>query len=242
MLQTRTLIAFVLSCHACLSAATTTRSTVTPVTQDRDRATYNWAARHAAIVELNKSRQPKVILVGDSITHFWGGAPKMGPVRGAISWAKYFEPRDAANLGYGWDRTENVLWRLQHGEVDGLKPKAIVLLIGTNNLELNTTEDIVLGVKAIATEVRQRCPGAKLLILALPRGSAHDPLRLKSAQLTQALVAAQIGDVTLNLSDRFIQADDSIPRHLMSDLLHPTEAGYEIMGESIDKQLRAWGI
>ncbi len=241
-MQTRILIACIFSCFACVSAATTTKSTVTPVTQDRDRATYNWAARHAAILELNKSRQPKVILIGDSITHFWGGVPKMGPVRGAISWAKYFESRDTANLGYGWDRTENVLWRLQHGEVDGLKPKAIVLLIGTNNLELDTIDDILLGIKAIAAELRQRCPGAKLLVLALPRASAQDPMRLKSAKLSQALVAAQVGDVTLNLSDRFIQTDDSIPRALMSDLLHPTEAGYEIMGEAVDKQLRAWGI
>lgn len=241
-MQTRTLIAFVLSGFASLSAATKPKSTVTPVTQDRDHATYNWAARHTAILELNKSRQPKVILIGDSITHFWGGLPKMGPVRGALSWAKYFEPRGAANLGYGWDMTENVLWRLEHGEVDGLKPKAIVLLIGTNNLESDTIDDIVLGIKAIAAELHQRCPGAKLLVLALPRASAQDPLRLKSLKLAQALVAERVGDVTLNLSDRFIQSDDTIPRTLMSDLLHPTEAGYEIIGEVIDKQLRAWGI
>lgn len=241
-MQTRALVAFGMACAAALSAATTTKSTVTPVTQDRDRATYNWAVRHAAILELNKSRQPQVVLIGDSITHFWGGAPRMGPVRGPLSWARYLERRGAANLGYGWDMTENVLWRLQHGEVDGLNPKAVVLLIGTNNLESDTIDDIVLGVRAIAAELRRRCPGAKLLVMSLPRGTLQDPLRTKAAELARALGKAQIGDATLDLSDRFIQEDGAIPRSLMSDLLHPTEAGYEIIGEAIDRQLRAWGL
>ncbi|MFZ9200958.1 MAG: GDSL-type esterase/lipase family protein [Opitutales bacterium] len=241
-MQTRFLIAWIASLTALLSAAESAKSTVTPVTQDRDRATYNWMARHAAILELNKARQPQVVLIGDSITHFWGGAPRMGPVRGSLSWAKYLEPRGAANLGYGWDMTENVLWRLRHGEVDGLRPTAIVLLIGTNNLEANTTEDIVLGIKTIVSELRQRCPGAKLLLLSLPRGTPQDPLRAKAAALAKALDSARLGDATLDLSARFIQVDGTIPRSLMSDLLHPTEAGYEIMGEAVDKQLRAWGI
>lgn len=232
------LLAFALN----LGAAVAATSTVTPVTQDRSKATYSWADRHAAILELNKSRQPKVVLIGDSITHFWGGEPRMGKVRGATSWARYLEPRGAANLGFGWDMTENVLWRLDHGEVDGLRPGAFILLIGTNNLKDDPVPDIVLGIEAIVAELRRRCPGAKVLVLALPRGTPADPLRAKSADLARALVAKRLGDEVLDLSALFIQPDGSIPRELMSDLLHPTEKGYEIMGKAVDRQLRAWGI
>lgn len=166
----------------------------------------------------------------------------MGKVRGATSWARYLEPRGAANLGFGWDMTENVLWRLDHGEVDGLRPGAFILLIGTNNLKDDPIPDIVLGIETIVAELRRRCPGAKVLVLALPRGTPADPLRAKSAELARALVAKRLGDEVLDLSALFIQPDGSIPRELMSDLLHPTEKGYEIMGKAVDRQLRAWGI
>lgn len=217
-------------------------TTVQPVTQDRDKATYDWAARHAAIVELNRTRRPGVVLIGDSITHFWGGAPRMGPVRGGSSWERYLAPRGAANLGFGWDRTENVLWRIRHGELDGLRPQACILLIGTNNLAVNSTPEIVLGVSAIVDEIRQRCPGVKVLVLSLPRGTSGDPLRAKSDELARALAMSRLGDANLNLSPLFVQADGSISRHLMSDLLHPTAEGYELIGVVIDRQLHDWGL
>ena len=218
------------------------KSTVTPVTQDRDRRSYDWASRHAAILRLNKARQPRVVLIGDSITHHWGGEPRMGKVSGARSWARYLEPRDAANLGFGWDMTENVLWRLQHGELDGLRPRAVVLLIGTNNLMADPVPEIVDGIEAIILEIRRRAPGAKILVLALPRGERLDPLRAKSAQLADAIVSRKLGDKALDLSELFLKPDGSIPRDLMGDLLHPTEKGYEILGAAVDKELRGWGI
>ena len=218
------------------------KQTVLPVTQNRDYATYDWASRHAAILELNKKREPQVIMIGDSITHFWGGAPKMGRVSGSVSWEKYLAPRQAANLGYGWDMTQNVLWRLRHGELDGLKPKACVLLIGTNNLQADTVPDILEGIQAIISEIRNQCPNAKILVLALPRGTVNDPLRKKSLELAQALESAKLADATVNLCATFIQADGTIPREWMSDLLHPTEVGYEKIGRVVDAQLVAWGI
>lgn len=218
------------------------KQTVLPVTQNRDYQTYDWAKRHEAILDLNKKRQPAVIMVGDSITHFWGGAPKMGRVNGSQSWEKYLAPRQAANLGYGWDMTQNVLWRLRQGELDGIKPKACVLLIGTNNLQSDSVGDIIEGVQAIVAEIRARCPGCKILVLALPRGGLNDPLRKKSVEFAQALTAIKIADATLSLSDKFIQADGTIPREWMSDLLHPTEIGYEMIGQAVDAQLTEWGI
>jgi lysophospholipase L1-like esterase len=224
------------------SRLTPLKQTVLPVTQNRDYQTYDWANRHAAILELNKKRQPLVVLIGDSITHFWGGAPKMGRITGSQSWEKYLAPRQAANLGYGWDMTQNVLWRLRQGELDGIKPKACVLLIGTNNLQSDSVADIIEGVKAIVAEMRARCPGCKILVLALPRGGLNDPLRKKSVEFAHSLTVAKIADATLNLSDKFIQADGTIPREWMSDLLHPTEMGYEMIGQAVDAQLKDWGI
>ncbi len=224
------------------SRVTPLKQTVLPVTQNRDYQTYDWASRHASILELNKRRQPLVVLIGDSITHFWGGAPKMGRVSGNLSWEKYLAPRQAANLGYGWDLTQNVLWRLRNGELDGIKPKACVLLIGTNNLQSDSIADIIEGIRTIVAEIRTQCAGCKILVLALPRGGLNDPLRKKSLELAQSLESAKIGDSTLNLSDKFIQADGTIPREWMSDLLHPTEVGYEIIGQAVDAQLKDWGI
>ena len=225
-----------------LPAHAAEKSTVIPVTHDRDRRSYDWAARHAAILELNKTRQPKVVLIGDSITHHWGGEPRMGKVTGARSWARYLEPRSAANLGFGWDMTQNVLWRLRNGELDGLRPKAVILLIGTNNLKEDPVPDILMGIEAIIGEIRQRCPGAKVLVLALPRGKPDDPLRAKAADLARALVSGKFGDKALDLSHLFLLPDGSIPRDRMADLLHPTEKGYEMIGAEIDRQLAAWGI
>jgi len=224
------------------SRVTALKQTVLPVTQNRDYQTYDWANRHAAILELNKKRQPLVVMIGDSITHFWGGAPKMGRVTGSQSWEKYLAPRQAANLGYGWDMTQNVLWRLRHGELDGIKPKACVLLIGTNNLQSDSVPDIIEGIQAIVAEIRIQCAGCKILVLALPRGGLNDPLRKKSLELAQSLESAKIGDSTLNLSDKFVKADGTIPREWMSDLLHPTEMGYEMIGQAVDAQLKDWGI
>ena len=224
------------------SRVTPLKQTLLPVTQNRDYQTYDWAKRHAAILDLNKKRQPSVIMVGDSITHFWGGAPQMGRVNGSQSWEKYLAPRQAANLGYGWDMTQNVLWRLRNGELDGIKPKACVLLIGTNNLQSDSVPDIIEGMQSLVAEIRERCAGCKILVLALPRGGPNDPLRKKSLELAQSLLSAKIGDITINLSDKFIQADGTIPREWMNDLLHPTEKGYEMIGQAVDAQLTEWGI
>ena len=121
-----------------------------PVTQNRDHRTYDWVERHNAILALNKpgASAAKVVFIGDSITHFWSGEPKSTRVAGALTWEKYIAPHAPINLGYGWDRTENVLWRLRHGEVKGLAPKAYVVLIGTNNLNTNTVAETVEGIEA----------------------------------------------------------------------------------------------
>jgi cephalosporin-C deacetylase-like acetyl esterase len=96
---------------------------------------YDWNQRHSAVLQLKETVTPEIVMIGDSITHLWGGEPaEPKGNRGAESWASLFGDRAVLNLGFGWDRTQNVLWRIQHGELDGLRPKFAVIHIGTNNL------------------------------------------------------------------------------------------------------------
>ena len=218
-----------------------------PVTQNRDHRTYDWVERHNAILALNKpgASAAKVVFIGDSITHFWSGEPKSTRVAGALTWEKYIAPHAPINLGYGWDRTENVLWRLRHGEVKGLAPKAYVVLIGTNNLNTNTVAETVEGIEAVCAEIRLKSPGAKILLLGLlPRSERPDAMRQKASEVNAMLVtrAPKISDRYMDLSARYIQPDGRITKAIMSDFLHPTDAGYEFMGKAIDDALKGWGL
>lgn len=218
-----------------------------PATQNRDHRVYDWVERHNAILELNKpgASTAQVVLIGDSITHFWGGEPKATRVAGAASWEKFLAPHKPINLGFGWDRTENVLWRLRHGEVAGLRPKAYVVLIGTNNFQTNSVAETVDGIEEVCLEIRRRSPGAKLLLLGiLPRGESPNELRNKAADANALLKTrvAKLADKYLDLSDRYVGPGGRISKAIMSDFLHPTEKGYEIMGQAIDETLKGWGL
>ena len=219
-----------------------------PLTQNRDWKSYDWVVRHNEILALNKAGaiHADVVFIGDSITHFWSGEPKAKRVAGKDSWEKWIAPHHPINLGYGWDRTENVLWRLRHGEVAGLKPKAFVVLIGTNNLSgINNVEDTVEGVAEVCREIRRQSPQAKILLLAiLPRGAKPDATRQRVADANKLLKAQapQIADAFVDVTDKLVEADGSILKETMGDYLHPTNKGYEVMGAAIDAQLKAWSL
>jgi len=219
-----------------------------PLTQNRDWQSYDWAVRHEQILALNKpgAFQADVVFIGDSITHFWSGEPKAKRVAGKDSWEKWIAPHHPINLGYGWDRTENVLWRLRHGEIAGLKPKAFVVLIGTNNLSgINSVADTVEGVTEVCREIRRQTPQAKILLMAiLPRGAKPDATRQRVTDANKLLKAQapQIVDAFVDVTDKLIEADGSILKETMGDYLHPTNKGYEVMGAAIDAQLKAWSL
>src|SRR5947207_538308 len=120
----------------------------------------NWTKRHEGFVEIAKKGGVDFLLLGDSITDGWRG-------KGKGVYAEHFEPLKAANFGIGGDRTQHVLWRLQNGELDGIKPKLAVLMIGTNNLGGNSDEEIVDGIKAIIKELHGKSPSTKLLLLGI---------------------------------------------------------------------------
>ncbi len=225
-----------------------------PLTQNRDWKSYDWVTRHHEILALNQpgAMRADVVFLGDSITHFWSGEPKAKRVAGKDSWEKWIAPHHPINLGYGWDRTENVLWRLRHGEIAGLKPKAFVVLIGTNNLSgFNPPAETAEGVAEVCRELRRQAPQAKILLLAiLPRQAKPDATRqrvmetnkLLQAQMLLKSQGPQIADVYLDLTDKLVEADGSILKETMNDYLHPTNKGYEVMGAAIDAQLKAWSL
>jgi lysophospholipase L1-like esterase len=141
---------------------------------------YDWYKRHAEVIKIKDSIQPEIVLIGNSISHFWGGEPKVRDINGKLktpngpkSWQKYLGQFRVLNLRFGWDRTQNVLWRLDHGELDALSPKTVIINIGTNNTSqtenarMNTAEEIVEGISAICKRVRSKVPHAKLIVMAI---------------------------------------------------------------------------
>jgi lysophospholipase L1-like esterase len=207
-----------------------TASTLVPVTQSRDWRVYDWAERHAACVKLMAERQPEIVMLGDSITHFWGGEPVGGRRTGVDEWDRFFAGRRVVNLGYGWDRTENVLWRLTHGEFDGVTPKVVAVMIGTNNIDLNTPDEIAAGVTAICAELHRRSPSTRILLLGIfPRGEHPDATRAKVEAVNRriALLDGRGAVTYLDISRAFLETDGSISNTVMYDFLHPTALGYQ---------------
>lgn len=206
---------------------------------------YDWNKRHAEILATKDKIDPEIVLIGDSITHLWGGQPNEPKGnRGADSWKELFGEKRVLNCGFGWDRTQNVLFRIAEGELDGLKPKAVVIHIGTNNLagtknaRKNTPEEIAGAVTLIAGKVRGKCPGAKIILMAVfPRGEKPDnPYRAQIASINTAL-AAEVRDLPwityLDITDRFLNPDGTISREVMGDFLHPAAKGYAVWAEAL---------
>ena len=96
-----------------------TLTTTIPIIQNRDAKVYDWDQRHQEILAMNKVSPPRIVFLGNSITHFWGGEPKNSVINGEDSWNEMMRPLGVRNFGYGWDRIENVLWRVYHDELSG---------------------------------------------------------------------------------------------------------------------------
>lgn len=205
--------------------------------------------RHESFNEISKKGEAQIVFLGDSITHGWES-------KGRAVWEKYWAPLQAANFGIGGDRTEHVLWRLQHGNYDGLKPKLTVLMIGTNNTghqgraqkELDgavyqcTAEQTAAGVKQIVGTLKEKCPGMKILILGIfPRGpDAADKLRQQN-EATNALISKLADGSTVHYLDigrTFLTPEGVLSKDIMPDLLHPNEKGYELWAQAIESRVK----
>lgn len=192
-----------------------------------------WPSRHAQKVEEAKKGNVDLIFIGDSITQGWEGA-------GGDVWAKYYAPRKAMNLGFNRDKTENVLWRLDNGEIDGISPKLAVLLIGTNNtgLRRDKPEDIADGIKAICDRLIKKVPTIKILVLAiLPRSEKPTDWERANNDAANKLIAKLADDKSIFFADvnsKLLGADGILSTEIMGDRLHPTPKGYQIIAEAIE--------
>ncbi len=229
-------------------AAVAENSAIVP-TGKLEKDFYDWDKRHAEILAIKDRINPEVVLIGDSITHFWGGEPvEPKGNRGADAWKDLFGERKVLNLGFGWDRTQNVLFRIQDGELDGLKPKLVVLHIGTNNLSTsknaptNTPAQVAEGIDAIIASVKKKCPDAKIVLMGVfPRGEkADNPFRAKIAEINVILArtyASQPGVTYLDITGKFLNPDGSMSKEVMGDFLHPSAKGYAIWAEALKPHL-----
>jgi lysophospholipase L1-like esterase len=191
-------------------------------------------------LELNKrvkesQGQTEVIFVGDSIIQGWEG-------NGKEVWAKYYTPRHALNLGIGSDHTQHVLWRLDHGNLDGLKPKVAVVLIGVNNIpdDQNTPRQVLEGVTAVVQKLREKLPETKVLLLGIfPFREDFCAQRAKALQVNQALHKLDDGQWIrfLDIGHLFIQSHGKISKDIMRDFLHPSAAGYRLWAEAMEPDL-----
>jgi lysophospholipase L1-like esterase len=194
--------------------------------------TEQWMKRHQRHKARAREGRIDVLFVGDSITEGWSGS-------GAKAWQHHFASLRAAHFGSSGDRTQQVLWRLQQGELEGLSPQGIVLLIGTNNLDpglgterptpANTPVQIVAGVQAICRLIQQQHPSARILLLGLlPRGAAGSRYRQEVPEVNRGLTALADGSriAFLDVGHLFLKTTDEIPPEMMPDGLHLSESGY----------------
>jgi len=190
--------------------------------------------RHSGFLDDIKAMHGTInlVFVGDSITDGWRSG-------GASVWQKYFAIHKALNLGISGDRTEHVLWRLQHGELDGYEARLFVIMIGTNNGD--SAPDVAEGIKAILTEIKGKQPQANILLLGIfPRGEKPDATRDKNANVNKLI--AKFGDGRtvhfLDIGDKFLEADKTMSKDVMPDFLHPSLKGYEIWAQAIDETVK----
>ena len=205
-------------------------SAVTP-----DHRHFWWTLRNDDVNERVKQGNVDLLMIGDSITHGWES-------KGKKYWDKYYESRNAVNMGFSGDRTQHVLWRLDHGHLEGISPKLAVLMIGTNNSndDDNTAEEIAEGIIAICKRIRAKCPKTKILLLAIfPRGPESSPQREKNAKAS--LLASKIADnkmiFYLDINKKFLTADVFLSKKIMPDYLHPNEEGYKIWAEAVEPKI-----
>jgi beta-glucosidase len=200
-----------------------------------------WVARHEGFVQEAKQEQIDLLFLGDSITDFWR-------TTGHNIWNKYYVPLHAVDFGISGDRTEHVIWRIDHGELDGLHPKVVVLMIGTNNSRSNSPAQIAEGIKVILDKVEDKCPSAKILLLGVfPRNTDKDNSAQREAPAKINAIISKFADgnriVYLNINNVFVGPDGRVPVEIMPDFLHPNQHGYQLWAEAMDPTLfRMMGI
>lgn len=210
---------------------------VTPAERYEYWATTGWwEERRARNLERLAQGNVELLMLGDSITEGWER-------EGKALWDKLYAPRGAVNLGYGGDKTENLLWRLQNGELDGISPRAAVVMIGTNNTghRLENPRFTAAGIRAVLDELRARQPQMKILLLGIfPRDAQPGTPMRKINSATNEIVSRYADNENifyLDIGDRFLAEDGELSAEIMPDYLHLSEQGYQIWAEAMEPAL-----
>jgi lysophospholipase L1-like esterase len=199
----------------------------------------SWMKQHESFLERAKEGNIDLLFLGDSITRGWDSKDEKGEGPREV-WERHYGPRRAANFGIGGDRTQHVLWRIQNGEIDGISPKVVVLMIGTNNASSNTAEEIAEGIEAIVKTLHEKLPTTKVLLLGVfPRGQSPNPVREKLAAVNERIARLDDGKTVkyLDIGNRFLNEDGTISEKIMPDYLHLKREGYRIWADAMEPTL-----
>jgi lysophospholipase L1-like esterase len=202
----------------------------------------DWIAQHERFVREAQKGGIDILFLGDSITEGWRN-------QGRNIWNNHYGSRHAAAFGIDGDRTQHVLWRIDHGELGGIKPRVVVLLIGTNNTGRekidtskirNTVPETIEGVQTVVRKLREKLPHSKILLLAIfPRGTPDDPQRAQIALVNTTIAKLDDGRMVkfLDISPKFLGANGTLSVKIVPDLLHLNEHGYGIWAEAMEPTL-----
>lgn len=230
-------------------AATSFAETAKNLAIDPKPRDAGWMKRHESFNAISKKGEAQLVFLGDSITQGW-------EKNGKDVWAKTWEPLKAANFGIGGDRTEHVIWRLQNGNFDGIKPKLVVLMIGTNNtghqgrpaaehggvVYASSAEQTAEGVKMILDILGKKLPEAKVLVLGIfPRGATKEDAMRKQNVATNNLISGLADNKRvfyMDIGNTFLQPDGTLPKEIMPDLLHLSAQGYQMWTDAIESKVK----
>jgi lysophospholipase L1-like esterase len=203
------------------------------------RTDRNSQIAHEQLVAKARSGRIDVYFSGDSITRRWGATdyPEF-----LAHWTKTFSGWNAANFGWGADRTENILWRLQNGELDGVNPRIIVLLAGTNNIgnaapanEDALVASVVAGLTAIVRTMREKAPAAVILLTAIFPRNDNMAVLPSIERINRQLAALADGSTIrfINVNGRLADANGRLHEGMMRDGLHPALPGYQVWADAL---------
>jgi lysophospholipase L1-like esterase len=210
-----------------------------PVNQPAPRTDSNSQLAHAQLVDKTKRGRIDVYLVGDSITRRWGATdPQYKEM--LANWKQNFFGWNAANFGWGADNIQNILWRLENGELDGVNPKVIVVLAGTNNVGTQPGDeakvaDIASGIQAIVDVCQRKAPNAVIILTAIfPRNDSMaviptiDRINRRIAKFADGKKVR-----FLNVNRKLADEDGRLFEGMMADKLHPTVKGYQVWADGL---------
>lgn len=207
---------------------------------------YDWHARHQAKLEEVRNKSADLVFIGDSITHFW--SPEDGIGYGTEVWQEFYGSREVLNLGFGFDRAQNMLWRIKNGEMTNQTPKAVIINAGTNHFSItqnydgDSPQDAFLGVKTLIETLHEMTPESFIIVMAVfPRVQAEKQCLIDELnRLLEIYLKDKTNMTFLDITGKFRYPDGSFNHDLYIDrACHPNCAGYRIWAESLEPMLRS---